>query len=125
MNNMNNMNKNINGQFRKFSWLTFFCILLFLLIICTENVEAADGFWIMNDDLPLASQSNWKYYNAGDAPDGAYMGWLFSGVGYLDGNISLGKSLTPGKYYIFVKIIDYMGGGKVEISACRRGKRNS
>jgi hypothetical protein len=72
-------------------------ILLISLLFNPANCEAVDGFWLMANNLALTGQANWNYYNGGDAPEGAVMGWMYSGVTALDANIPLNRSLPPGK----------------------------
>lgn len=94
-------------------------IVVLLLVLFGGFVQpagGADGFWIMGNGLALNGQSGWNYYNAGDAPEGAYMGWMYSGTSKLQGTVPLQRNLSPGKYYIFLKVIDYMGKGKINVS---------
>src|SRR5215813_6977877 len=79
--------------------------------------RAADGFWIMGPNLALTNQANWSFYNGPDGPEGCYMGWLFSGVTNTPGTINLNQTLQPGTYYVMLKVIDYTGGGQIEIRA--------
>src|SRR5262252_9279287 len=76
---------------------------------------AADGMMIMAGALGLDGQPGWNYYNSGDAPQGAYMGWLRSGTGVITATVKLPKPLTPGPHYIFFYGIDY--DNKKSISA--------
>jgi hypothetical protein len=80
-----------------------------------QRAEPADGFWLMASNLNLTGQRNWNYHNGGDSPEGAYMGWLYGGTTNLQGTVGLGKSLSPGQYYVMLKVIDYMGGGRIEV----------
>jgi hypothetical protein len=82
-----------------------------------SEARAADGFWILGPDLALSGQTNWYAYNGVDAPEGAYMGWLFAGTTNLAGTIDLQRSFPPAKYYVMLKVIDYTGGGKISIAA--------
>lgn len=80
------------------------------------NVNAADGFWLMSTNLGLPDSADWRPYNGGDAPEGAYMGWIWAGKASLLGTLSLGRTLPVGTYYVMTKLIDYNGKpGQVEI----------
>ena len=93
-----------------------FGLLAGLVLLLPSRGLAADGFWLLNGRLGLTGQSNWNYYNGGDAPEGSYMGWLYSGTTNLTGSVPLGRTLAPGNYYIFLKVIDYMEGGAINVS---------
>src|SRR5439155_11062145 len=56
--------------------------------------------------LALEGQTNWFYYNSYDAPEGAYMGWLFDAP-TLSAMIRLPRQLSPGRYYLFFYGIAY------------------
>ncbi len=58
----------------------------------------------------------WSYYNGGDSPEGAYMGWMFAGASSLNGRITLPKTLIPGRYYVFVKGIAYYPNMRANLS---------
>lgn len=77
---------------------------------------AIDGFWVMTNDLGLTEQANWYPYNGGDSPEGGYMGWIFAGATNLTATIPLGRTLGPGSYRVFLKVIDYSGKGSIEVS---------
>ncbi|MGI0015823.1 MAG: hypothetical protein ACREBU_20590, partial [Nitrososphaera sp.] len=89
------------------------CILLCGLVV--PNALAQQGFWIMARDLALDGKDGWEYYDSSDSPEGAYMGWIRSGD-FLNGRIALGRDLSPTRYHVFLKVIDYTGGGKIEVS---------
>src|SRR6266567_1578234 len=55
-------------------------LVLAVALALGSEARAADGFWILGPDLGLTGQTNWNTYNGFDAPEGAYMGWLFAGV---------------------------------------------
>src|SRR5687767_9409670 len=101
----------------KLRFRSVFSVVLAVSLALGGRAVAADGFWILADDLPLAGQTNWVYYNGGDGPEGSYMGWLHSGATSLRGNIDLKRTLPAGTYYVMVKVIDYMGNGQVRIAA--------
>jgi hypothetical protein len=63
----------------------------------------------MNDQLGLSSPPVWNFYDGGDAPDGAFMGWLFGGTMQLTGRIPLPRTLPAGTYNTFIKVISYSG----------------
>jgi hypothetical protein len=78
--------------------------------------EFDDGFALMSDEeLSLGGQPNWAFYSGGDAPEGAYMGWVKAEQTALEGTIDLGQTLQPGTYYVALKVLEYMGG-TIEIS---------
>ena len=58
----------------------------------------------------------WSYYNGADSPEGGYMGWMFGGVSYLNGQIALSNTLSEGRYYIFIKGIAYFTSMNMEVS---------
>jgi hypothetical protein len=67
---------------------------------------------------PLAiNKPNWYFYNSGDAPEGAYMGWLFAGTASLTADISLPRNLEAKRYYVFTDGISYNTGTKIQILA--------
>ncbi|GEM_PF-2230888 len=78
---------------------------------------AFDGFPILAGDLALLGQTNWNFYNAGDAPEGAYMGWLYPPTTSTVGVVNLNRTLPPGNYYLLLKVIDYMGPGRIVATA--------
>ena len=71
----------------------------------TINVNPT-SFFVMAGGLNLTGQTNWYFYNGGDAPEGAYMGWLFQ-ASTLSGSVQLPWPLPPGKYYVFFYGISY------------------
>lgn len=67
----------------------------------------------------------WKLYEDRDAPEGAYMGWMLPGASSLSGRMRLKQMLKPGKYFAFVKGINYdrpvkvkfaLGGGEATVT---------
>ena len=100
---------------QKFFCITF-CIIIFAFGPLVPNGNATTGFSIMSGDLSLNVQSGWNYYDGGDAPEGAYMGWLRSGVTSRDGTIILRETLQPGRYYVSLKVIDYAESGSIRVS---------
>ena len=62
---------------------------------------------IMAGALGLDGQRGWNYYNSGDAPEGAYIGWLPSGTDVIIATVKLPKQLSSGPHYIFFYGIDY------------------
>jgi hypothetical protein len=62
---------------------------------------------MMATSLNVAVSNPWYTYNSGDAPEGAYMGWLLTGTNTITTTIVLPQALTPGRYYIFLKGISY------------------
>jgi hypothetical protein len=90
--------------------------------------EHEDGFALMSEEVSLDGQSNWNYYDGGDAPEGAYMGWVRENQTYLEGTIDLGQTLQPGNYYVALKVLEYkkgtieisMGGGSAAFQPNRR-----
>jgi hypothetical protein len=67
----------------------------------------------MSTALAMQGQNNWFFYNSGDAPEGAYFGWLFQAPTQT-GNVQLPKQLTPGRYYIFFYGITYDTALKIQ-----------
>src|SRR5262245_6573950 len=61
---------------------------------------------VMASALNLQGQPNWFFYNSGDAPEGAYMGWLFQSQTLTD-TVQLPRQLAPGRYYVFFYGISY------------------
>src|SRR5206468_11330992 len=66
----------------------------------------AESITVMAGSLALEGQTNWFYYNGGDAPEGAYMGWLFTAP-TLSATVRLPTPLLPGRYYLFFYGISY------------------
>jgi hypothetical protein len=54
----------------------------------------SDGITLLAGALNLEGQPAWRYYNAGDAPEGAFMGWLPVGRATLQGTVKL-PNLSP------------------------------
>jgi len=69
------------------------------------NVDT-DSITVMAGALALDGQPNWFYYNGGDAPEGAYMGWLNQSQ-QLAGTVHFPQQLSPGRYYAFFYGISY------------------
>src|SRR4030095_7113841 len=93
--------------------------LLFILVCGLATISSAvpvAGFWRMGRDLVLEGQTGWTYYDGADCPEGAYMGWLYPSVPTRAATLSLGRTLKPGRYYAFVKAIDYAGTGAIDLS---------
>jgi hypothetical protein len=67
----------------------------------------ADGVTLMAGALKLGGQAGWAYYNGGDAPEGAYFGRLPGGATSLVATVKLPQPLAAGRYYLFVKGVDY------------------
>jgi hypothetical protein len=92
---------------------------ILVIIACgfasVPNLEAASGFSIMAGNLGLNGQPNWIYRDL-DFPEGAYLGQLNAGISSINATISLGKTLTAGRYYVFLKVTDYDYKGKINIS---------
>ena len=59
-----------------------------------------NGFFVKSTALGLNGQSGWTAYSGSDAPEGAYLGWLFQQQ-TLTGTVHLPKQLAAGRYYIF------------------------
>ncbi|MDQ3632463.1 MAG: hypothetical protein M3417_14590 [Actinomycetota bacterium] len=67
----------------------------------------------------------WKRYEDRDALEGAFMGWMMPGADSLGARVPLRRTLEPGKYYLFVKGINYdrpikvkfaLGGGEATVT---------
>lgn len=84
-------------------------ILALLFAPTISRTLGADGFWLMSTSLGLPDSRSWRPYNGGDAPEGGYMGWLWNGSASLSGSIPLGRTLSPGTYFVMAKLIDYDG----------------
>lgn len=89
----------------------------FALFAANTPSSGADGFWILGPNLELTGQPSWIPYNAGDAPEGAFMGWVTSGFAKTEGLVDLKRTLAAGKYYVLIKVIDYFGNGKIKVAA--------
>ncbi|HEY5549710.1 MAG TPA: Ig-like domain-containing protein [Candidatus Saccharimonadales bacterium] len=61
---------------------------------------------MMSRSLDIGGQAGWGFYNGGDAPEGAYLGWLTTNDS-LDAVVHLPKMIDPGRYYLFFKGISY------------------
>ena len=66
----------------------------------------ANSIAVMAGALGLQGQPNWSFYNAGDAPEGAFMGWM-NQAQTLTAVIRLPRQLDPGRYYLFFYGIAY------------------
>src|SRR5436853_3056949 len=69
----------------------------------------------MSTALGMQGQTNWFFYNSGDAPEGAYMGWLFQAQ-TLAGTVQLPRQLAPGRYYVFFYGISYDANPTMQVS---------
>jgi hypothetical protein len=67
----------------------------------------------------------WKRYEDRDAPEGAFMGWMMPGADSLSARVPLRRTLEPGRYYLFLKGINYdrpikvrfsLGGGEATVT---------
>src|SRR5262249_29587340 len=58
------------------------------------------SFSVMSTALNMQGQTNWSLYYGGDAPEGAYNGWLYQAQ-TLTGTVQLPQQLQPGTYYVF------------------------
>jgi Y_Y_Y domain/Glycosyl hydrolases family 39 len=112
----------IHFRFFMFLYATAWMSLLGLLL---PELKAAAGFAVMSKGLGLDGQSRWGYYDGGDAPEGAYLGWLDPNVSVLKGTVSLGRTLSPGRYYVFLKAIDYQDAGNGQIEVVLGGVKKS
>jgi hypothetical protein len=70
----------------------------------------------MARDLALEGQTGWTYYDGADCPEGAYMGWLYPNVPSRAASLVFGRTLNPGRYRVFFKVLDYAGTGAVDLS---------
>ena len=66
-----------------------------------------DSITLLAGALDLDGQAGWRYYNSGDAPEGAFMGALPPGTPAVQATVKLPRPLTPGRYYLFFKGNDY------------------
>lgn len=75
------------------------------------------GYAVMAWDLNLTSQFGWQPYGGGDAPEGGFMGWMYSGTSEITGVINLPHVFATGTYYVNVKTLDYNSppSGRVKI----------
>jgi hypothetical protein len=71
---------------------------------------------VMAGSLALDGQTNWFYYNSIDAPQGAYMGWLFGEASTVSARLVLPKTLAAGRYYVFFYGIDYDNKKSIQAS---------
>src|SRR5712671_5723942 len=79
--------------------------VLFIAAVLSLGVPAfaqtnGNDLSIMSTALALTGQPNWSFYNGGDAPEGAYIGWLLQAQ-TLTGTVDLPRQLAPGRYYVF------------------------
>ena len=73
------------------------------------------GLPVMSTNLNVTGPG-WSFNNGSDAPEGAYLALLHAGITSRTAVINLGYTLTPGRYNVFVKVIDYDKHGRVDIS---------
>ena len=75
----------------------------------------------------------WERYDDRDAPEGAFMGWMMPGAGSLEASIPLGRTIDPGKYFLFLKDRNYdhpigvtlsLGGGEAKLTTTRDDDRD-
>src|SRR5262249_54084126 len=60
-------------------------------------------------------QANWVRWFESDSPEGAYQASIKEASTSVVGNIPLGRTLAPGRYYLAVKILDYSTRGRLEL----------
>jgi len=70
------------------------------------NPTTTDSIAVMAGALGLQGQPNWFFYNAADAPEGAFMGWMYQAQ-TLNAVVRLPRQLDPGRYYVFFYGIAY------------------
>src|SRR5262245_24844467 len=100
------------------------CCALIVSLVFSGRAEAQYGFvntdpesiTMMAGALGLGGQGYWEYYNGADAPVGAYFAHLNAGVNTVTGRITLPRSLSPGRYYLFFFGIDYDEGKTMRAS---------
>jgi hypothetical protein len=61
---------------------------------------------LLNESLALENQPGWQFYNGGDAPDGAFIGWLRE-ESAIDAIVKLPRTLQPGRYFLFARGFSY------------------
>src|ERR1051325_9947512 len=83
--------------------------LIFALILCVGPMgsRAFDGFTLMGPELKIDGQTNWYSYTGTDVIGGAYMGWIWEGKSNVLCSINLNRSLAPGDYRVFLRVVDY------------------
>ncbi len=100
---------------KKNNSLIILIILLVGLFSISSQVLAVDVSSIVDDhsitmmstSLNIEYTTRWRPYDSNDAPEGAYMGWMYAGEASLTGTVTLPQVLQPGRYYIFFKGISY------------------
>ena len=63
------------------------------------------------------NKTGWNFYNSGDAPEGAYMGWVFAGEPSITVNLNLPRSLEAKRYYVFTYGINYGARSNIQVLA--------
>lgn len=97
-----------------------FTFSVLLLMLITANSYSMDGYSYMGSGMGIG-EAGWSWYNSGDALEGAYMGWMYSGTMSLAGTVALGVSLPAGTYYVMAKIYDYDGSSAGKITFTMAG----
>lgn len=114
-------------------------LILAVIIVAVIGGRADDGkasatqIGLVGEDLlalKLQAQDPekdryWKAYEDGDSPEGAFMGWMQPGADSLTADVSLGQTIEPGRYFIFLKDRNYkqpigvkfsLGGGDASVT---------
>lgn len=79
------------------------CLLyVFCLWLATSLASAATQITVYGTNLLLTSP--WAYYNAADAPGGAYIATSF-GPGSIQATVSLGQTIAPGTYSVYAAFL--------------------
>ena len=73
------------------------------------------SFFVVSTALGLQDQPGWSVYNGGDAPEGAYLGWLLQAQS-LTGTIQLPQQLAAGRYYVFFHGVSYDTNPTMQVS---------
>jgi hypothetical protein len=101
-------------------WYHFFGKSLALLssyFVSVVALQAAEGFAVGSLDLGLTDQPGWwVWYNPVDSPEGAFFGTIYEDQNTLSGTIPFGRTLSPGRYYVACKVLDYGAGGSLDFN---------
>lgn len=94
--------------------LRLLLILFFALLPAAKSAEQ----YLDGADLNLTGQTGWSFYSGSDAPGGAFLGEMGSGVTLITGRVTLATTLAAGSYAFFFKGIDYdyFGTGFVRVA---------
>lgn len=89
----------------------------YFLLFAAATVQSAQKFAVGSLALGLTGQSGWfEWYNSSDSPETAYLGTILENQTSVSGTVQLGRTVQPGRYYAFWKVLDFGAGGNLDFT---------